>query len=293
LHLPGSRWTTQILFRRLLLGFKVAYIPKGPDIDWQDAIAVNQTLTALKLFAKQRGTIFLKIEADADDSDSLKRRFQQAESVPCKTIQPKATIVIDTSPPEEDILAAMKPKTRYNIRLAARKGVTVKQGTFEDLAIFDRLNQLTAQRDGFAVHPLAYYQAAFERFPPENRILLLAEFEGTPLAGLIAFVWRKQAYYLYGASSNEHRNKMPAYLLQWEAIKWAKAQGCVAYDLWGIPDAPVEKLEAEFNQRRDGLWGVYRFKRGFGGQVVYSLGAYDYVYNRPLYTLFGKLVEKQ
>ncbi len=293
LHLPDSRPPTQILFRRLPLGFKVAYVPKGPAIDWNNPLAVNQSLTALKRFAKQRGTLFLKIEADADDTPSLRSLFQKAGFVPGKSVQPKATIIIDIEPSEEAILAAMKSKTRYNIRLAARKGVTVRQGSVEDLTIFDQLNQLTARRDGFAVHPLAYYQAAFQQFPSQNRVLLLAEFQGTPLAGLIVFTWEGRAYYLYGASGNEHRNKMPTYLLQWEAIKWAKTQGCRSYDLWGIPDAPVETLEAEFSQRQEGLWGVYRFKRGFGGQVVYSLPAYDYVYNRPLYALFSKLWKRQ
>ena len=293
LQLPGSSQPTQILFKRLPLGFKVAYVPKGPAIDWNDPLTVNKSLTALKRFAQQRGTLFLKIEADADDAPSLKDLFQKAGFIPGAGVQPQATIIIDIESPEAAILAAMKSKTRYNIRLAARKGVAVRQGGFEDLPIFDRLNQLTARRDGFAVHPPAYYQAAFQQFPPQNRALLLAEFEGKPLAGLIIFVWEDRAYYLYGASGNEHRNKMPAYLLQWEAIKWAKAQGCRRYDLWGIPNAPVETLEAEFTQRHDGLWGVYRFKRGFGGKVVYSLPAYDYVYNRPLYALFNKLWKRK
>ena len=94
------------------------------------------------------------------------------------------------------------------------------------------------------------------------------------------------AYYLYGASSNEERNRMPAYGLQWAAMQWARRQGCTRYDLWGIPDADAERLEAEFMERSDGLWGVYRFKRGFGGDIVRSIGAFDYVYNAPLYQMY-------
>ena len=293
LQLPDSSQPAQILFKRLPLGFNVAYVPKGPAIDCNNSLAVNQSLTALKRFAKQRGTLFLKIEADAGDSPSLNSLFRQAEFVPGKSVQPQATVIIDIKPPEAAILAAMKSKTRYNIRLAARKGVTVRQGGLADLPIFAQLSQLTARRDGFAAHPLAYYQAALQQFPPQHRALLLAEFEGKALAGLIVFAWEDRAYYLYGASGNEHRNKMPAYLLQWEAIKWAKAQNCRSYDMWGIPNAPVKTLEAEFTQRQDGLWGVYRFKRGFGGKVVYSLPAYDYVYNRPLYALFTGLWKRQ
>ena len=103
----------------------------------------------------------------------------------------------------------------------------------------------------------------------------------------MAFRHEQDAYYFYGASSDQHRNLMPSYLTQWAAICWAKNQGCIRYDLWGIPDADLATLEAEFQQRRDGLWGVYRFKRGFGGQVVQSIGAYDYVYNPLLYQLYN------
>ena len=103
----------------------------------------------------------------------------------------------------------------------------------------------------------------------------------------MAFRQGQDAYYFYGASSNEYRNLMATYLIQWAAIRWAKSQGCTRYDLWGIPDADLTTLEAEFQQRRDGLWGVYRFKRGFGGQVVQSIGAYDYVYSPLLYQLYN------
>jgi lipid II:glycine glycyltransferase (peptidoglycan interpeptide bridge formation enzyme) len=96
----------------------------------------------------------------------------------------------------------------------------------------------------------------------------------------------KRATYLYGASSNTHRDAMPTYLIQWEAMRWARAQGCTEYDLWGVPDASPQTLEAEFTERSEGLWGVYRFKRGFGGELRRSAGPWDRVYNRPLYNLY-------
>jgi len=238
--------------------------------------------------------IFLKIEPDAPDDLRLAQIFAAAKFRPGRPIQPRSTVVVDISPPEDEILAAMKSKTRYNIRLAAKKGVTVTEGrTPADVEIFHRLSQTTAQRDGFAVHPLPYYQTAFNLFPPENRALFLARLGDEPLAGLMAFAWQGRAYYLYGASSNAHRDKMPAYAVQWAAIQWAKAQGCTSYDLWGIPDAPPDTLEAEFMSRSDGLWGVYRFKRGFGGQVVRYAGAFDYVYSRPLYWLVSTILERR
>ncbi len=103
--------------------------------------------------------------------------------------------------------------------------------------------------------------------PKEMGELLVAEYEGKPLAALFVARNGNRAYYLYGASTDEERNRMPTYLLQWEAMKWAKARGCEEYDLWGVPDEDEATLEANFETRHDGLWGVYRFKRGFGGQL--------------------------
>ena len=194
--------------------------------------------------------------------------------------------MVDISGDEASILAAMKQKTRYNIRLAKKKGVTVRPGTETDITLFYNLSRLTSNRDGFGIHSLEYYQTAYQLFAPDRCALFFAEFNHKPLAALMVFKQNQQAYYFYGASSNAHRNLMPAYLLQWEAICWAKKQGCTTYDLWGIPNTNIETLETEFNHRHDGLWGVYRFKRGFGGQVIKSIGAYDYVYNSLLYKLY-------
>jgi lipid II:glycine glycyltransferase (peptidoglycan interpeptide bridge formation enzyme) len=116
--------------------------------------------------------------------------------------------------------------------------------------------------------------------------LLMAEFEGRPLAGLMAFARGSRAWYFYGASNDEERSRMPTYILQWEAMRWAKSQGCTEYDLWGVPDADEETLENNFANRSDGLWGVYRFKRGFGGELKRSAGAWDYAALPPVYPLY-------
>jgi peptidoglycan pentaglycine glycine transferase (the first glycine) len=105
----------------------------------------------------------------------------------------------------------------------------------------------------------------------------------------MVFALGKIAWYFYGASNDKERNRMPAYLLQWEAICWARSRGCELYDLWGVPDEDKETLENEFENRYEGLWGVYRFKRGFGGELVRWVGGFDKVFNRPLYRLLGKI----
>ncbi len=120
----------------------------------------------------------------------------------------------------------------------------------------------------FGVHSRDYYQRAYELFQPRGEcILLLAEYQGEPISALMAFSRGQRAWYFYGASGNAHRERMPTYLLQWEAMRWARARGCLSYDLWGVPDYDESYLETHFSERSQGLWGVYRFKRGFGGQL--------------------------
>ena len=291
----GGNAGAQILFRRLPLGLTIAYIPKGPIVDWTDRRQCQTLFDAIHREAKKQRSVFLKIEPDVWQAEpssahsAIKPVQEFLDGLgfrPGDTIQPRTTIFIDINQDEAAILAAMKQKTRYNIRLAQKKGVTVRLGQATEVSIFHRLALTTANRNDFGVHSLAYYQLAFDLFTPERGALFIAEFEGEPIAALMVFRQDQAAYYFYGASSNEHRNLMPTYLIQWEAIRWARARGCVRYDLWGIPDADAATLEAEFEQRQNGLWGVYRFKRGFGGQVVQSLGAYDYVYNPLLYQLY-------
>jgi lipid II:glycine glycyltransferase (peptidoglycan interpeptide bridge formation enzyme) len=139
----------------------------------------------------------------------------------------------------------------------------------------------------FGIHSPDYYRQAYDIFHPHDLCeLFIAEFEHQPLAAIMVFTYGERAWYFYGASSDLHRNLMPTYLLQWEAMLWAKSRGCSEYDLWGIPDAPLESLEADFKTRSDGLWGVYRFKRGFGGELRRSVGAWDRVYRPLLYYFY-------
>jgi lipid II:glycine glycyltransferase (peptidoglycan interpeptide bridge formation enzyme) len=166
----------------------------------------------------------------------------------------------------------MKEKWRYNLRLAERKGVKVRAAqSVEDVQAWYNLMQITSERDQFGIHTLDYYLQAWRIFTPRQQgRLLLAECEGQLLAGIFVSLYAKQGIYLYGASSNEQRNLMPNYLLQWEAIRWAKAQGAKQYDFWGIPATDAEA---------EAMAGVYRFKSGWGGEVVRFVGCYQHVYH--------------
>jgi lipid II:glycine glycyltransferase (peptidoglycan interpeptide bridge formation enzyme) len=280
----------QILFRPLPLGFRLAYVPKGPLVEWSEVSQANALLAGMHRLCRAQRSALLKIEPHAAGDSALHAAVdRQGFAVSPFTVQPPRTILVDLCPSEEDMLDEMKQKTRYNIRLATRKGVSVRPGRGDDLATFHRLMQITGERDRFAVHSLDYFRSMFELFGPDRAGLLLAEVEGEAVAGLVVLVHSTTAYYLFGASSHAHRKKMPAYLLQWEAMRWAKIRGCRAYDLWGIPDVDEAGLESDFvdrSQEPSGLWGVYRFKRGFGGQVVRAAGAFDFAYHRPLYWLY-------
>src|SRR5688572_5025434 len=270
----------QILFRKLPLGFTVGYIPKG-NVD-------GSLWPRIDSVCKQKNAIFLKLEPDLWEDQELdittlsKADGWNAELITSPhNIQPPRTIVIDIKGSEAEILARMKQKTRYNIRLAEKKGVIVR--TWDDMESFHKMMLVTGDRDHFGIHSLEYYRCAYELFHPMDMCeLLVAEYEGKPLAALMVFARGRRAWYFYGASTDEERNRMPAYLLQWEAMKWAKARGCEEYDLWGVPDEEEPTLEANFEKQQDGLWGVYRFKRGFGGQLKRAAQAMDRVYNPML-----------
>ncbi len=284
----------QILYRRLPFGLgRLAYVPKGPLVDWADATQVHALLAALDQAARARGAIALTLEPDLPDEAQHHERLTALgfRPAPLNSVQPRRTLVVDISGDEETILAAMRQKTRYNVRLAARKGVTVREASEADLPTFYALNAATARRDRFGVHEPAYYEAAYHLFVPRGWAqLLLAEVEGEPVAALMVFALGRRAWYFYGASGDAHREKMAPYLLQWEAMRWAKSRGCTEYDLWGVPDEDEATLEAQFEKRQDGLWGVYRFKRGFGGRLVRSIGAWDRIYRPGLYRIYRRAV---
>jgi len=284
-YLSNGEAGALILFRRLPLGLSLAYLPRGPV---GPPSAWGKLWPEVDALCRARRAVFLKVEPDGWE-DGLSQGPPPGFIPSPHTIQPPRTLVLDLSGAEEEILGRMKQKTRYNIRLAARKGVRVQPAA--DLETFHRLMLETGERDGFGVHSLEYYRRAYELFHPRGECeLLLADHAGQVLGGLMIFARGGRAWYFYGASASQQRELMASYLLQWEAIRWARARGCHEYDLWGVPDADAEALEAGFQTRSDGLWGVYRFKRGFGGQLRRSPGPWDRIYQPLLYRLYLRRV---
>lgn len=270
----------QILIKRLFPGIRMAYIPRGP---WKDAWTI--LFPEINDLCRKESIAFLKIEPDQWEHNSLNLQQPQGFIRSFHNIQPPRTLLIDLDGDEKTVMGRMKQKTRYNINLALKKGVVVR--TISDTKLFHSLLEITSDREQFGVHSLQYYQLAYDLFHPICGCeLFLAEFDNSPLAVLMAFAQGDRAWYLYGGSSNLHRDRMPTYLIQWEAIRWAKSLGCREYDLWGIPDVNETELEANFLSKADGLWGVYRFKRGFGGDIRRSIGPFDKIYNPLLYKLY-------
>lgn len=282
---------SQILFRRLPLGFTIAYIPKGPV---GKLVSLPSHINELDQLCKKNRSVFLKIEPNFYENDpDYQQNWEMLSNFgnPGKNIQPRRTMVVSLSGDPEDWLNRMKQKTRYNIRLAGRKNVEVIQST--DLKTFQNLIETTGSRNDFGVHSIAYYRKAFNEFYPEGVRLFLANYQEKPLAAIMVFFRGDYASYFYGASSNYERNRMPTYLLQFEAMKWAAKQGCKSYDLWGIPDEDSDTLEDNFKNRSDGLWGVYRFKRGFGGDVKRTAQSIDRIYYPLLYQLYLRRIGDQ
>jgi peptidoglycan pentaglycine glycine transferase (the first glycine) len=276
----------------------IMYIPRGPIVDWTDHSIGNQILDDLIGFARKNKAIFLKIDPDITIGLGLpeSKDFQKMDNgqyyieqfeksgwqYSQDQVQFKNTVIMYLIPSMDDLLSRMKPKTRYNIMLAKRKGVAIRKGDPNDFPALFRMYAQTALRDGFIIRDEAYYLFVWNLlYEAGMAIPLIAEVGGKPVSAIILFMFAKKAYYFYGMSTGEHRDKMPNHLLQWEAILLAKSRGCLVYDFWGAPD--------NFDEG-DSMWGVYRFKEGFNGEVLSGIGAWDYIINRPLYTGYSQFI---
>jgi len=271
----------QILHRPLpRTPFGVMYVPKGPALNFESAELFARVLSELENFARQSRAIFIKVDPDVQVNQSAASvLLQRGWRVSDEQIQFHNTVTLDLARNETDILAAMKPKWRYNIRLAEKKGVKVEAGTQDTLNTIYEMYAETSARDGFLIRLLSYYREVWETMlRAEQAKIFLARVGDETVAGLILFLFGKRAWYFYGASRNTHRDLMPNHLLQWEAMRWAKQQGCTEYDFWGAPDVLEERAS---------MYGVYKFKMGFGGEFVERIPAHDFVVNRALYWLYA------
>jgi lipid II:glycine glycyltransferase (peptidoglycan interpeptide bridge formation enzyme) len=284
------RAAASVLTRRLrFLPLRVMYVPKGPLLDYANGALLDAVLGRLEAIARRRRALFVKIDPDVEPATSegekalacLRRRAWCRSE---EEIQYRNTVLIDLRPNLDDLLMGMKSKWRYNVRLAKRKGVTVRHGTPEDLPLLYEMYQATANRAEFVIRPPGYYQDAWGSFMERGLAQpLIAEVEEEPVAMLIVYRFGERAIYMYGASLSVHRDKMPNNLLQWEAMQWAKERGCTVYDMWGAPD----KLDES-----DPMWGVYRFKKGFGGAFVEHIGAWDYAPSGPGYRVYRTVMPR-
>ena len=306
LKLKNPAAAALVLERKVFRGLSVIYVPKGPVLrDWSDKNLCERGIDDLQEFAQRAGAIQIKIDPDLivgrgipgeEDAEAdplgieiTERLTELGWRFSSDQIQFRNTFLIDLRLEEDDILSRMKSKTRYNIRLASRKGITIRYGDQTELGNLYKMYAETSLRGGFTIRGEEYYQYLWQAFMKESLDAdidpaaqpIIAEFEGKPVAGAVMFRFGARAWYLHGMSLPEHSDKMATYLIQWEGMRWAKENGCITYDMWGAPD--------QFDPS-DSMWGVYRFKRGFGGEVVRTIGAWDYPVKPLVYKLYTRLL---
>jgi len=288
------------VLKRSVGPFAILYVPKGPCLDWSNAELATTVLADLEALARRERALFIKIDPEIN----LRARFQILNAhnpanpfripsgffLSASQVQFKNTVWLDLVRSEDDLLASFKQKTRYNIRLAERKGMIIRAPPPDEapLDLLYRLYAETSARDGFVIRHADYYRDAWGSFIHAGQAQpFIAEVESDgdaiAVAAIIVFRFAKRALYMYGMSSGQHREKMPNHLLQWTAIRWAKAQGCTIYDFWGAPDVFDES---------DPLYGVWKFKEGFNGEVVRTPGALDYAPTPALYRLYTGILPR-
>jgi peptidoglycan pentaglycine glycine transferase (the first glycine) len=280
----GQLVATALLIKYdLPLGQSYAYCPRGPVVVGQregrpDPVALEQITEQLRAQAREWGSMFVRI--DPPLAPGVQEHYQAvhfAEAV--NQIQPRVTALVDLKQPREQLLANMKQKTRYNIRLSLKKNIHVRQSfSPQDVETFLKLNQATTQRDGFVAHPDSYYKTQTEVLGRAGLLkLFIAEYDGKPLSIIVVAFHGKTATYLHGASSDEERNRMPTFAVQWEAIKEAQRLGLSWFDMHGV--AATDDPEH--------MWaGITRFKLGFGAKRHSYMGALDLPLKKVWYTLY-------
>ena len=277
-----------VLIRKIPIFGNIMYSSRGPVCDIHNMEVLRQITEGAKALAKKYNAIVLIIEPDIKSEDEVFKNTMIDLGYQIKDdaknfreeIQPRYVFRLDTkNKTEDEIFKNFHSKTRYNIRLATKKGVTVKEGTREDLKEFHKIMVTTGIRDGFITRPLEYFERMYDCLGPKHMKLLMAYYEDKPISGVIPIMYGNKTWYLYGASSNEHRNLMPNYLLQWEMIKLALKNKSDIYDLRGVPGVA------------DNSNGLYRFKKGFGAEYTEFVGEV-YIEFKPIMYKLYKISEK-
>lgn len=280
-----------ILIRKIPIFGNIMYSSRGPICDIHDIKAMKQLTDGVKELAKKYKAIVYKAEPDIESNDEEFRKIVTNLGYMIKDdaknfreeIQPRYVFRLDIKDKTEDeVFAGFHSKTRYNIRLATKKGVTVKEGTREDLKDFHKIMVETGARDGFIIRPLSYFEKMYDELAPEHMKVLMAYYEDKPISGVIPIMYGNKTWYLYGASSNSHRNLMPNYLLQWEMIKMALARKDDIYDFRGVSGV-VDESHPQY--------GLYRFKKGFGATFTEFIGEIYIPFKPFTYSLY-KFSEK-
>lgn len=260
----------QILFKHRA-GVSIGYIPRGPVVPEEDPELAQMLWTAIDGVARRRRALTIIAEPNRDVAPEA---LQAARLLPGPApIQPSRTVKVELGN-DDALLGQMHQKTRYNVRLAQRRGVKARFAKLSEASLDDfyRLLQDTSDRNAFGIHPRAYY-GEFLRLFDSDAALIFAEIEGRPVAGAIAAAFGDEAVYMYGASSTKERAHGAGFYIQYEVMRWARDRGCVRYDLWGIPAQDPRSTKRENGDRIAGTsgsdWrGLYEFKTRFGGAVV-------------------------
>ncbi len=262
----------QILFRHKG-PFGIGYIPRGPVVDGDRVELWPRLRREIDAAARRHRAISVILEPNCPPGMVVAAQSHDVMTGPCH-IQPARTVKVPLLD-DDPLLAQMHHKTRYNIRLAPRRGVQFGplEPTPTNIAAFHQLLRETATRNGFATWPASYYAGVLETLGERAALLGAWTAEGDLAAALVVETFGDEAIYLYGASSTEHRAHGAAIALQFDAMRWARERGCTCYDLWGIPvhdpDSTTTDTGDHISRSHGKDWrGLFRFKTGFGGEIV-------------------------
>lgn len=257
--------------------FALMYGCRGPVCDIHDERVLSDLISGAKLLAKRNRAYALKLDPDVPSSDEefagIMGRLGFKINDGGKNfegIQPRFVFRLNVEgKTKEELMAAFHSKTRYNLRVAEKKGVVISLEGREAVPEFSKLMLDTGVRDGFVTRNAGYFEAMLDNLGEHAR-LYMARVEGRAIAGTLAIQYGDKVWYLYGASSNEDRNLMPNYLLQWRMIEWSVETKCKIYDFRGVSGDLTED---------NPLYGLYKFKKGFGGDFTEFIGELDCVFN--------------